>query len=161
MTYKEALIKDKRTYFQYYLSLIKIKELIIFTFFISHDYNSKIIKISLFFFFFALFFTVNALFFNGSNIHKIFIEKGKFNFIYQLPKIFYSSIITNIINITINYFSLTEKEVIGLKRQKNYIIKKYKKYFKMYKNKIYYFLFFIIFNINFILVLYSLLLCCL
>ena len=45
LSYKEALIIDKRNYFQYYLSLIKKKQILIFTFYITNDYNSIIIKI--------------------------------------------------------------------------------------------------------------------
>ena len=51
LSYKEALIIDKRNYFQYYLSLIKKKQILIFTFYITNDYNSIIIKICLFFLF--------------------------------------------------------------------------------------------------------------
>ena len=48
LKYKKALALDKRTYFQYYYSLLKQKNLFLFAFFPSNDYNLKIIKISLF-----------------------------------------------------------------------------------------------------------------
>ena len=51
MNYNDALKNDKRTYFQYYFSLIKTKHIIIFTFYTKNDYNSKKIKIILFLFF--------------------------------------------------------------------------------------------------------------
>ena len=54
LEYNEALKFDKRSYLEYYISLIKSKQLLIFTFYTSTDYNSKILKISLFFFFLAL-----------------------------------------------------------------------------------------------------------
>ena len=97
LSYKEALKLDKRTYFQFYFSLLKMKHILIFTFYTYTDYNSKIIKIILFFFSFALYFTINALFFNDKTIHKIYEDHGKFNFIYQIPKILYSTIITSFI----------------------------------------------------------------
>ena len=50
-------------------------------------------------------------------MHKIYIDKGKFNFIYQLPKILYSLIITSVISTIISYLSLTEKDVIKLKAE--------------------------------------------
>ena len=35
---------DKRTFFQYYWSLLKTKHLIIFIFYTKTDYNSRIVK---------------------------------------------------------------------------------------------------------------------
>ena len=63
LSYKEALQFDKRKYSQYYLSLIKRKQIVIFAFYTKDDYNSRSIKICLFFFSFALSYSVNALFF--------------------------------------------------------------------------------------------------
>jgi hypothetical protein len=116
--YMQALKLDKRVYFQYYLSLIKYNQLLIFTFYTSNDYNSKIIKICFFFFLLSLYYTVNSLFFNNSSIHTIYINKGKYDFIYQLPQIIYSSIICSIFKIVALYFSLTEKDVIKVKKSK-------------------------------------------
>ena len=90
LSYNDALKYDKRSYTQYYFSLLKMKHIIIFTFYTKSDYNSRIIKIILFIFSFALYFTVNALFFNDSIIHKIYEDEGNFNFIYQIPQILYS-----------------------------------------------------------------------
>ena len=109
---------DKRTYIQFYISLLKTKHLFIFSFWPCKDYNSKIIKIFLFFFFFSLHLTINALFFNDSTMHKIYEDKGKFNFIYQIPQILYSSIISGIISCIIKNLSLSQKIIIELKREK-------------------------------------------
>ena len=81
LSYKEALKLDKRNYCQYYFSLLRTKHIFIFTFFTNTDYNSKIIKIILFLFSFSLYFTVNALFFNDSTLHKIYEDLGRYNFI--------------------------------------------------------------------------------
>ena len=98
LEYQKALEIDKRKYFEYYISLIKRKQIIIFTFYTNDDYNSKIIKISLFLFSFSIYFTINALFFNDSTMHNIYEAKGSYNFIYQIPIILYSTIISAIIN---------------------------------------------------------------
>ena len=116
--YQVALKIDKRQYPQYYLSLLKYNQLLIFTFYTSNDYNSKLIKLSLFFFLFSLHYTVNALFFNNSTIHTIYINKGAYDFICQIPQILYSSFICSVIKIIISYFSLTEKNVIKIKKEK-------------------------------------------
>ena len=49
LSYDLALKNDKRSYWQYYISLIKTKHEVFYAFFYSNDYNSKIIKIYLFF----------------------------------------------------------------------------------------------------------------
>ena len=69
--YEKALKYDKRSYLQYYISLLKLKHLLIFTFIIKNDYNSRSIKISLFFFSFSLLYTINSFFFQDKTIHKI------------------------------------------------------------------------------------------
>ena len=115
LNFKDAILIDKRTYLQYYISLIKRKQKIVFAFYTTNDYNSKIIKICLFFFSFSLFFTVNSLFFSDSTMHKIYEDKGSFNFLFQIPQIIYSTIISSFINFLVNMLSLTEKNIIELK----------------------------------------------
>ena len=118
LDYNEAIILDKRKYLIYYFSLLKAKHLIIFTFYTKNDYNSKTIKICLFLFLFSLYITINALFFNDSTMHKIYIEQGKYNLAYQIPQIVYSLIISNIINTIIKYLSLTEIDIVNSKKKK-------------------------------------------
>ena len=126
-SYKEALKKDKRTFLQMYISLIRIKHVLIFSFFIYNDFNSSIIKICLFFFGFALYFTINTLFFNDSTMHKIYEDGGIFNIFYQIPQILYSTLISAIFNSIIKSLSLSENNVLELKNNKksktNYISK--------------------------------------
>ena len=123
ISYQEALLNDKRTYFEYFWSLLKTNHPIFFTFILSNDYNSKIIKICLFQFSFILYYTTNALFFTENKIHHIFIKNGVYNLIYEFPSIIYSSIITLTINFIVSYFSLTQKSVLKLKhlKEKEYI----------------------------------------
>ena len=119
MIYEKALIIDKRTYFEYYLSLLKTKHLLIFSFYPNKDYNSMVIKIILFFFSFALYFIINALFFNDTTMHQILEDNGIFNFFYQIYQIIYSSIISFVITEIIKYLSLSEKNIIKIKNIKN------------------------------------------
>ena len=119
LEYEEAIKLDKRTYFQYYLSLIKKKQLIIFTFFIFNDYNLLSIKISLFILSFSLYLTINCFFFNDKSMHKIYENKGSFNIIHQIPQIFYSSIISTIINMLLKTLSLSEKSLLKIKQEKD------------------------------------------
>ena len=119
LSYEDALKNDKRTYFNYYLSLLKIKHLILFTFCSHNDYNSNIIKIILFFFSFALFYTINALFFNDSTMHKIYEDDGIYNLAYQINIIMFSSIISIIITAIIKFLSLYQKNILKIKNDEN------------------------------------------
>ena len=125
LDYPKAIIYDHRTYCQYYISLIKMKHIFIFTFFYNKDYNSRIIKIYIFFFNFLINYTLNAMFYSNKIMHKIYIEKGVFNFIYQLPDIIYSAIINIAINILIKKLGLYDNglkiEIIKKKIQKELI----------------------------------------
>ena len=118
MEYKLALKYDNRTYFGYYCSLIKTKNNFIFSFLYNKDYNSKIIKIDLFFIDFTIGFTVNALFFNDNTMHKIYEDKGKFQFMYQLPQIIYSSLISVVFNTLLKLLALSESDILTLKSKK-------------------------------------------
>ena len=82
------------------------------------DYNSQIIKIFLFFFFFSVHLSINALFFNDDTMHEIYIDKGDFNFIYQISQIIYSSLISAVISIIIKYLSLSEQSIVEMKNEK-------------------------------------------
>ena len=123
-TYEEAKRYDKRNYGQYYFSLLRIKHLLIFTFHPNKDYNSKIIKICLFIFYFNLLFSLNGLFFTDKVFHKIYDDEGEFNFVYQLPQFIYTAIISNLIYYLIKFLSLSDKTIIELKQKKRKDIKK-------------------------------------
>ena len=74
LSYEDALKSDIRSFSQYYFSFMKNNNLLLFSFYPIKDYNSQIIKISLFFFFFSSHFTINALFFTDETMHKIYID---------------------------------------------------------------------------------------
>ena len=118
LSYEDALKFDKRESCEYYCSLLRNKQLFIFTFCSFNDYNSGVVKKFMIFLSFALHYTVNALFFTESNIHKIYEDEGKFNFGYQLPYIIYSTIISTIIlRAMLQILVLTDKDVLQVKLQ--------------------------------------------
>ena len=119
LTYEEALKKDKRSYFEYYISLIKTKHSLMFSFFPVNDFNSRIIKIDLFLILFVVHFVINALFFTDNTLHKIYVDSGYFNILYQFPQIFYSAMISGVINVVVKGLALTEKNIIELKQFKD------------------------------------------
>ena len=115
--YKKALIYDKRTFCQYFFSLLKSEHLLFFAIIPSKDYNSRAIKICIFLFSFALFFADNAIFMNEDAIHNIYEKEGAFDIIYQIPQIIYSNVISFIIDKIIRFLSLSQVDVIEEKRK--------------------------------------------
>ena len=101
LPYNLAKLHDNRSYCVYYISLLRTRHNLFFSFCQDRDYNSKIIKIDLFFIDFAILYAVNCLFFNDDSLHKIYETKGSFNLEYEIPKILYSSLGSMVIN-TIN-----------------------------------------------------------
>ena len=95
------------------------KQLIFFTFLSKNDYNLKTIKFGLFIISVSLYITINSFFFIDENMHKIYIDHGIFNFIYQLPQILYSSVISIFGNLIINYLALSQKSLLKIKACKN------------------------------------------
>ena len=100
------------------MSLLKIGHLFIFSFIYNNDYNSRIIKICLFFFSFGLYYTVNALFFTDSTMNKIYEDEGKYDLISQIPKLLYSNLISTVINIIVKTLSLSERDILKLENNR-------------------------------------------
>ena len=118
ISFDEALEIDKRTFLQFYFSLIKLKHVLIFTFNNKKDYNPYIIKISLFFFMLAFLIFTNTLFFNDSTMHEMYINK-KYSLSYFFPQIIYAIIFYSIINDIIKLYSLSQKDILEIKHVQN------------------------------------------
>ena len=121
LSYKKAKSYDKRSCCQYYTSMLKYKQMFMFTFCSFNDYNSGIIKKFIFFLSFAVHYTVNALFFTENTFHQIYKDGGSFNFRYQLPKILFSAIISTVaLRIILETLVLTDRNILQVKYQKTY-----------------------------------------
>ena len=116
LPYEEAIKYDKRTFIQYYISLLRTKQPILFSFFPLKDYNSLIIKVSLFIILFTMIYIFNAFFFNDSTIHQIYKDEGIYNFAYFLPKILGSFIFSHILYTLIKYLFLSERNIVEIKK---------------------------------------------
>ena len=119
LNYEEAIKCDYRTYFQYFLSLLKTRHILFFSFFKVQDYNSQMIKIYIFFFTFAINYTVSAMFYSDSTMHKIYEDEGSFDFTYQLPQMLYSLIISSLLKILLTTLGLYGRNLIEIKNLKN------------------------------------------
>ena len=116
--YEDAKIHDNKTYCQYYISLLRTKHILIFTFFQNGDYNSKMIKIYIFFLTFAINYLVSAMFYSDSTMHKIYIDKGAFDFTYQLPQMIYSLIISTALKTVLGILGFYEENITSLRNMK-------------------------------------------
>ena len=117
LTFKSAIKYDNRTFCQYYLSLLR-SEHVLMKIYNSRDYNSKIIKLYLALYNFDLSFAVNALFFDDETIEQIFADGGKFNLLYQIPQIIYSSFISLLFSMSLDVLALSEDNILIFKSEK-------------------------------------------
>ena len=120
LDYEIALVIDKRTYFQYYFSLLKKKQLLLFAFYPNEDYNLAAVKISLLILSFSLYFTVNGFFFSDTTMNKINEDHGKYDIFYQIPQMLYSTLITSVLNMILKLLSLSQDKILLVKQEKNY-----------------------------------------
>jgi len=155
LDYKLALKHDKRNMIMIYISFLKTDNMLILN---SKDYNSRFIKIFLFFYNFSLSYTVNALFFNEDTIHQILEDEGKYNFIYQLPQIIYSTIISYLLGMILDYLALSEDNILELKAERvlKKAIEKAKELLRTLTIK---FIFFFIISFIFLLLFWYYLIC--
>jgi len=70
---------------------------------------------------------------------KKYEDKGKFNFLYQIPQILYSTIISKFIDSFIRNFALTQDNIVKLKlekeKERKYLKQKHKKLLQVLKCK--------------------------
>ena len=135
--YRNAVLYDKRTCFQYYLSLIKTKNPILFSFCPRKDYNSMIIRTCIFSLSFSIYYAVNFAFFDDNIMHKIYEVGGKYDILFFIPHISISFIVSYYITTIIKIIFLSERNInqvriqhevsiaynISDKEKKNLIIK--------------------------------------
>ena len=123
LEYIQAIKYDKRTFCEYYSSLLKNKQLFLFTFCSFNDYNSGIIKKFILFLSFALHYTISALFFTDDTMHQIYKDEGKYNISYQFPKILISALSATVaLRIMLETLILTDRDILKVKHSKTKII---------------------------------------
>jgi ABC-type multidrug transport system fused ATPase/permease subunit len=138
-SFSKASEKDKRNYIQTYWSLLKMKQLFIFTFYTYTDYNLRIVKIALFILFVSFYFAFTALFFNDSIMREIYTYKGNTNAAVHIPNIILSSLCCIIMNFIVRFISLSERDISKINNTKvpDERKKLSRKIEKIYKIKLY------------------------
>jgi len=115
LEYKYAVNIDFRSFFQYYWSLLKQTHLIIFTFITKNDFNLFLLKCALFTMSLALNISMNALFFSDESMHKLYIDYGNFDFLYNLPQTIYSSLLSGFLSFLFERLSLSADILLKFK----------------------------------------------
>ena len=118
LPYDLALLNDKRSYWKFYVSLIKTRHEFFYAFCYNKDHNSRIIKFDLFLIGFALNYTVDGFFFNDQTMHNVYESKGLFDIDYQLPIIIYSSFISMFLGALLQKLGLSADEISDFKQSK-------------------------------------------
>ena len=120
LTYERAKLIDKRTYCGYYWSLLKLRQLIIFTFFSYDDFNFFLIKLLSFFLLLSFNLVYNAIFFFDKIINEIYDDRGKYSFTLEILNILISSILFSFTIILIRFIITCHKKLINLKNMNIY-----------------------------------------
>jgi len=115
--YKYAILHDKRSCGEYYCSVIKEKNLILFSFCPRKDYNSIIIRSSIFSLSFSIYYAVNFAFFTDKIMHQIYEDGGKYDVLYFLPKIGISFVISYYLTAIIKLIFLSERNIAKVRQQ--------------------------------------------
>ena len=114
--YIDAILIDRRTFFEIYLSLLKTKQILFLTFGCKTDFNPRTMKISFFLFVFSLFLVSNTIFINDSLLHKLYISEGNISILSDLPKILYATIISSTIKNLLLLISFPESDILLIRR---------------------------------------------
>ena len=80
-------------------------------------------KISLFLISIALFLFMNTLFFKNETMHRMYKDEGEYlyDLVYQIPKILYTTIFSQIITLLLEKLSLSQDNILSLKEKENVI----------------------------------------
>ena len=115
LEYLEAIEYDKRTFIKIYWSLLKREHLIIFTFFAWNDFNIFSIKLSKFFHAICTDMVFNVFFFSDESMHNLYQSGGVYNFVEQFFQMVISTIVSQLLQIFLNYLSMTDVHYYTIK----------------------------------------------
>ena len=126
LLYEEALKKDNRSFFIYYISLLKSRHILVSIF--IKDYNSLLIKICFLIYVFSLNLGINTIFFTDKSIQNIYKGKGKYTFSesisYHMIPIIISGAISSIIKSITAIFIYSDSIILKLKENKSNSLEK-------------------------------------
>ena len=120
LEYKHALLFDKRSFCELYLSVLKKQNIIILCLsYCSKDYNLGILKFSFLMFQFAIFITVSAFFFTDNTLNNIYENKNKFDILFMIRQLALTFLICLGLNIIFKLLIRTDNLILGMKNEKD------------------------------------------
>ena len=118
LSFDDAIRYDKRTCWQYYMSLLRNKQLFFLSFLDFNSYNSVILKKPIFFLSFVYSYGINAFFFTDELMNEIYEDGGKYDLETLVPNAVYSSLAAvGLIKILVIFLLLSESHILNVKRQ--------------------------------------------
>ena len=120
LSFSKAKEIDQRTYYGFYWSQLKYRQLILFTFFSFNDYNFFFIKVLCFFLLLSLNLSYNIIFFFDKIINEIYDNKGKYSLKLQILNIFICSLIFSFSIILCRFIITAHRKYIKLKEYEIY-----------------------------------------
>ena len=76
------------------------------------------IKLDLFLFSFSINYVISAMFYSDGTMHKIYVDEGDFDFLYQFPQMIYSSIISFFLDFLLGNLGLYEDNLFDVRKLK-------------------------------------------
>ena len=120
LPYEVAQSLDKRKFKGYYWSLLKLRQLIIFTFLVFDDFNIFLIKLIAFLLLLSINFVYNSILFYDKIIDKIYDNEGKYSLKIQILNIFIGSVAFSLTIVLIRFIITCHKKFIKLKEMEVY-----------------------------------------
>ena len=115
LEYERAIRLDNRNFFRIYFYFLKREHIIFFTFCYWNDFNIFSIKLSKFFWAICTDMAFNVFFFSDESMHNIHLNGGKHDFIGQLAQMIYSTIASQILQVFINYLTMSDITYYAIK----------------------------------------------
>ena len=108
MEFDDAIIKDKRNFYEYFIEALKEKQIIANTFIASDPLKTRTMKIMLFILNILLYFVVNGLFYSEDYISEVYNLEGEEGFFDFFPRsinrFFYTSLVSIIDTFIADFF---------------------------------------------------------
>ena len=119
MEYDDAVVLDKRKFYEHFLECLKEKQIIAHTFFADDILKPRTMKIIVLILNVILYFVVNGLFFSESVISELYeTDENEENFFSYFPRsitrIIYCTLVSIVIGIITDFFFIQENKLKGI-----------------------------------------------
>jgi len=120
LEYQYALLFDKRSFCEIYISALKKQNILILCLsYCSKDYNLWILKLSFLMFQLSIFITVSAFFFTDNTLNYIYENKNKFDIPFMVRQLALTFLICLGINIIFKILMIQDNLILRMKYEKD------------------------------------------